>query len=110
MKKLKEQGIKCVGIDYHNLKQKSPGNFVQADAHALPFADASFKFVVSQGMFDENFYKNDVNTILLEVCRVLEPGGIFSGHTIYISDLSDEVKERFTLGSSGVTVTYMIKK
>jgi ubiquinone/menaquinone biosynthesis C-methylase UbiE len=52
---------------------------VQADAHALPFADARFTVAVSTGVFG---FLDDPLTALREVHRTLHPGGrlaIFGG-------------------------------
>jgi arsenite methyltransferase len=46
--------------------------FVQADACALPYADASFDVVVSTQVYE---YVEDIEGALAEVHRVLRPGG-----------------------------------
>jgi SAM-dependent methyltransferase len=64
-------GLLYAGVDY-----TSPAADLLADAHALPFAGASFDLVLSYAVFEHLH-----NPVLAasEVARVLEPGGIFFG-------------------------------
>ncbi len=64
-------GLQYVGVDVGSAEAD-----LLADAHALPFRDGSFDFVLSYAVL-EHLY----NPFLAakEVCRVLRPGGIFFG-------------------------------
>ena len=64
-------GASYVGVDY-----SSPDADLRADAHVLPFADASFDAVLSYAVF-EHLY--DPAHAAREVRRVLKSGGIFFG-------------------------------
>lgn len=55
-------------------KRKTQAMLVQADGLALPFADASFEAVVSI-LFLGVLEPDDVQTALLELTRILAPGG-----------------------------------
>jgi SAM-dependent methyltransferase len=51
-----------------------PGQFVLADARGLPFREGVFGAVVSLGLFE---YLPEPFTVMVEICRVLRPGGRF---------------------------------
>ena len=51
-----------------------PGNFLQANAEALPFRDASFDLVCSMGVLH---HTPDTERAVAEIHRVLRPGGCF---------------------------------
>jgi len=64
-------GHRYVGVDYSS----KDANYL-ADAHALPFRDASFDFVLSYAVF-EHLY--NPFAAIAQVERVLKPGGLFVG-------------------------------
>ena len=51
------------------------GSVLEADAESLPFPDASFDFVWSWGVIH---HSRDTDRVLVEVARVLRPGGRFA--------------------------------
>jgi len=55
------------------------GQFVVADARALPFPDASFDLVVEKGTVDALAAgsSGDIEKVVAEASRVLRPGGRF---------------------------------
>ena len=63
-------GLRYVGIDY-----SSRGADILADAHSIPFANATFDVVLSYAVF-EHLYNPFVAA--QEVARVLKPGGVFA--------------------------------
>lgn len=64
-------GLRYAGVDY-----SSPAADMLADAHALPFADASFDLVFSYAVFE---HLHNPYMAAAEVARVLVPGGLFFG-------------------------------
>ena len=64
-------GFRYVGIDYQN-----PAADIFADAHAIPFADASFDCVFSYAVLE---HLHNPFIAIHEVARVLKPGGWFIG-------------------------------
>jgi len=64
-------GLEYVGIDYG-----SDAADLQADAHAIPFRDATFDAVLAYAVL-EHLYNPFV--AVSEVARVLAPGGVFFG-------------------------------
>ena len=64
-------GLRYAGIDY-----SSPAADLLADAHALPFAGASFDLVLSYAVFE---HLHNPYMAAAEVARVLVPGGRFLG-------------------------------
>lgn len=71
-----QAGFKYVGIDV-----TSPAATLLADAHALPFADETFEFVLSMAVL-EHLQHPLVAT--REILRVLEPGGVFLGTVAFL--------------------------
>jgi demethylmenaquinone methyltransferase/2-methoxy-6-polyprenyl-1,4-benzoquinol methylase len=66
-------GIDFAGVMLHHARQRAvPAAFVQGDAAALPFADASHE-VVTCGFALRNFVS--LPAVFAELARVLEPGG-----------------------------------
>ncbi len=87
-KHLAEMGFKVIGIDFEgdivkkaNEDRKDWGledklKFVEGDALAIPFPDASFDAITDFGLF-ETLYKEDWPTYEKEIGRVLKPGGFY---------------------------------
>lgn len=68
-------GLDLSGKELAEAAERSPGPWVQGDALALPFADASVDAVVTvMGLA----VIHPTNDLLTEVARVLRPGGIFA--------------------------------
>jgi SAM-dependent methyltransferase len=64
-------GLRYAGVDY-----SSPKAGMLADAHALPFSDASFDHVLSYVVFE---HLHNPYMAATEVARVLAPRGLFFG-------------------------------
>jgi SAM-dependent methyltransferase len=64
-------GLRYAGVDY-----SSPAADMLADAHALPFAAASFDLVFSYAVFE---HLHNPYMAAAEVARILVPGGLFFG-------------------------------
>lgn len=60
----------------------SGAKLVQADAAALPFADASYDFVYSINAIHHMLAPGAQKKALAEIARVLRPGGVFMLHEI----------------------------
>lgn len=80
-KPLETAGYKWVGLDYGHIKAP-----LWADAHALPFPDNSFDFVISLAVLE---HIEHPAVMLREVCRVLKPGGAFLGSVTYLVPFHD---------------------
>ncbi|HEB12276.1 MAG TPA: class I SAM-dependent methyltransferase [Actinobacteria bacterium] len=78
-----EEAIKAAKKNYEH--QGLSGKFVQGDAFHLPFQEGQFDLTLSTGLLEH--YDNPL-PIMLEMVRVLKPGGVF---------YSDIVPERFSL-------------
>ena len=57
----------------------SRASYVQADAHRLPFADATFELVVANQLLP---WIHDAEALFAEVARVLVDGGVFAFATL----------------------------
>jgi ubiquinone/menaquinone biosynthesis C-methylase UbiE len=90
---LTRMGYRVDGADYsagqlekaaQHLRDGGHGEalFVQADAQALPFADASYDFVYSINAMHHILSAQAQISALREIVRVLRPGGVFVLHEI----------------------------
>lgn len=61
-------------------------NYIQADAYALPFADASFDVITSTDFLE---HVSEPQKVLAEIHRCLEPGGYFFFHTFNKNKLAE---------------------
>ena len=77
--------------------QNTTGEFVNADAQALPFADNTFDLVMSFGLLEH--FENPQKTIS-EMVRVLKPGGRF---------FSDIITKRFSVLTVGKIISFLIR-
>jgi SAM-dependent methyltransferase len=67
----KHLGLNYLGLDYANSKAD-----LLADAHALPFADASFDGVLSYAVLE---HLHNPTIAISEISRILKPNGIYVG-------------------------------
>ncbi|MEK7564573.1 MAG: methyltransferase domain-containing protein [Patescibacteria group bacterium] len=92
-KHLAEMGFKVTGIDFdkdivaktseeiENWGLKDNLKFLEADVFHLPFPDASFDAVCDIGLL-QNLYKEDWDKYIIEINRVLKPGGFYVNLTV----------------------------
>ncbi len=71
---LADRGVWTVVLDQAAYVDQAPRPAVRADAQRLPFADASFEAVAALWML---YHLRDPKAALVEVARVLRPGGTF---------------------------------
>jgi ubiquinone/menaquinone biosynthesis C-methylase UbiE len=74
------------------LARNAEVEFVEADATALPFRDASFDFVWSRFLFE---YLPDPPAALAEMMRVAHPGG-----SVVVADLDGQIEQFWPLSPS----------
>ncbi len=79
-----KRGFNYVGTD---IEVRGRGPHVLADAHNLPFADASFDFYTSMAV-----YQHLTSPLLaaMEARRVLKPGGTFFGTSVLVYGFHDK--------------------
>lgn len=70
------EGVESLGHQYVGIDMVSIGSDILADAHALPFANASFDYVLSYAVLE---HLHNPFLALLEIKRVLKPGCVFVG-------------------------------
>ena len=81
-------GFKYVGLDYRSSEANLLG-----DAHALPFEDASFDFVLSIAVLH---YLRYPFVAIREIHRVLKPKGFFIGTVAFLEPFTDSSSYQYT--------------
>lgn len=110
MKFYNDYNIEWIGVDKSNamlslaIKKRLNANFINCDAHSLPFENNSFDFIKNRFAFH---HFNDKTKVLLEIYRILKKGGVLSIYNIcyeymknpwiyrYFPSAFDIDKERF---------------
>ncbi len=110
---LANNGFKTFGLDisYSGLKLAEANrsqnlgprsetlDFIVGNAMQLPFQDASFDFVISNGLL-EHFDRENLKLLHTEVMRVLKPGGLFFADIVHGRFSSRTVGKLLNLSAS----------
>lgn len=91
-------GYAYVGMDYSN--PKAP---ILGDAHAMPFQDQSFDFVLSIAVFEHIQYPF---IVIREISRVLKNGGVFIGTVSFLEPFHGNSFHHFTGLGVGNLLSY----
>jgi SAM-dependent methyltransferase len=70
----------CTGLEYVGIDSQGTAMFL-GDAHALPFADSSFDFIISFAVLEHVRFPA---VVLREARRVLKPGCLFIGTVAFL--------------------------
>jgi|GEM_PF-3438338 len=76
---------------------------IVGDVHALPFADASFELVVVMNAFEHYQHPDQA---VLELQRVLRPGGLLFVHTAFLQPLHEAPHHYFNATRFGVATWF----
>jgi SAM-dependent methyltransferase len=78
---MEKAGYRWIGFDYQH-----PNAPLWADAHAMPFPDNSFDFVISLAVLE---HIKHPPVMLREIRRILKPGGLYLGSVAYLVPFHD---------------------
>lgn len=92
LQQLQEQGVCAIGID---ARPRHEGNLpiARARVEQLPFADGAFDVVLSDGVFDEDVYRQDQKMMIGEIARVLKDEGIYMGISENVDVANNELEK-----------------
>jgi SAM-dependent methyltransferase len=76
-----EEICKHTNLDYVGIDYDGDAPDILGDAHALPFQDQSFDFVLSMAVLEHLRYPH---VAMAEALRVLKPGGLFIGTVAFL--------------------------
>lgn len=77
----------AAGFTYVGSDIRSAGASVLADAHALPFADETFEFVISIAVLE---HLHNPLVAMREVHRTMKPSAVFIGSVAFLEPFHDE--------------------
>ena len=78
---IQTQGYTWVGLDVATLLAAQQARFVCGDGEALPFGGCTFKAVFCQQVLE---HVRAPHSLLAEVRRILQPGGVLVGSSSYL--------------------------